>query len=156
MTKRAAPSNVISETGTKIQLGLGIIVLGATATGVVFIMRGMAKVDASSDAVKSLQVAQEKGNEQTSKLNETMVALQGSVSNLAEKIGYLQADGKQGEREAQERAGEIVRLQSEYDGIKDRVSANEATLRAIEQRILSVEIKVSATQPVAPQTRPEQ
>lgn len=155
MTEPKPRPSFITEHGTYINLGLFILLLVSTVTGVTVFVRGMAQVEASNGAVAKLQVSADETNKVTAELNETMVRLEGSVNNLGEKIGELQTDNKQAERDAQERTAEIVRLQADLQPLKDRVAANEANVKALESRMLSLEIAVSARSqtPVAPPAR---
>lgn len=148
-----ARQSTLSQYGTSIQLGLVLVILGSTATGVAVFSRSMSKVDATNVAVQSLSAGVAATNVVTAELNKNMVVLQGTMTNLSEKIGELQTDNKQGERDDQAKTAEIIRLQSDVQGLKDRATATESGVKTLESRILDIEIDVSRVTGSAPPAR---
>jgi chromosome segregation ATPase len=130
-------STFLSEQGTWVNLSLAIVILVSTATAVAVFVRGMSKVDAVTRTADQLQASAESTNKVTSELNQNLVIVQGDLRNLSEKIGGLQADNKQSERDAQEHAAKVIRMETELQTHKERISALEANLRAAEASMQS-------------------
>ncbi len=72
-----------------------------------------------------------------------IVGLRGDLANTSEKVGNLQADGTQTQRDAASRDLIITRLQGDMDTIKRQMASLESGIKATEGRLISVEIAAS-------------
>lgn len=133
----------ITPTNTKLQLGLVIAIVLSTAAGVSTFVAASTEASTLNRTVEAMQVDVSALAKAAIDLNATIIELRGEVRGLSSYVGEVKATTAQNGRDANARDLKVAKLESDLQTLKDRLTTAETALKAIESRLISVEISAS-------------
>ena len=133
-------THTLSESGTSVELKLVLALLAGTVTVTIAAAVLMVRSKSAEDSVTRFEKMIDETTEVTSELSRNVVIVTGDIRQLSEKIVELQIDNKQIDRDAQSRTATVVRMQSDLEALKERQVSQDSVVRALEARVLAIEI----------------